>query len=153
MQTVSLPAEKAKGLEQTREARFVSHPFLFSRTLGVSSFCSLLRHRQRTNVGFIFTPLASKYQDTKTHITYLYRYDKSCFPFRSQQRRLLSAFETDSDLLKFNQLKFRKKQLKFARSGIHDWGLFALEDIAADEMVRFCQALFMVTYPVPIAYL
>lgn len=33
--------------------------------------------------------------------------------------------DTDSDLLKFNQLKFRKKQLKFAKSGIHDWGLFA----------------------------
>lgn len=31
--------------------------------------------------------------------------------------------------------QFRKKQLKFARSRIHDWGLFALEPIAADEMV------------------
>ena len=57
---------------------------------------------------------------------------------RSNQRRLLTIFqETDvvSDLLKFNQLKFRKKQLKFAKSTIHDWGLFALEPIAADEMV------------------
>lgn len=56
---------------------------------------------------------------------------------RSNQRRLLTAFgiDTDSDLLKFNQLKFRKKQLKFAKSGIHDWGLFAMEPIAADEMV------------------
>ncbi|CAB3220457.1 unnamed protein product [Arctia plantaginis] len=56
---------------------------------------------------------------------------------RSNQRRLLTAFgtDTDSDLLKFNQLKFRKKQLKFAKSGIHDWGLFAQEPIAADEMV------------------
>ncbi|KAF7283644.1 hypothetical protein GWI33_023282 [Rhynchophorus ferrugineus] len=56
---------------------------------------------------------------------------------RSNQRRLLTAFgsETDSDLLKFNQLKFRKKQLKFAKSAIHDWGLFAMEPIAADEMV------------------
>ncbi|KAG1701350.1 Histone-lysine N-methyltransferase SETD1 [Nymphon striatum] len=55
---------------------------------------------------------------------------------RSNQRRLLTSFgQTDSDLLKFNQLKFRKKQLKFARSGIHEWGLFALEPIAADEMV------------------
>lgn len=56
---------------------------------------------------------------------------------RSNQRRLLTAFGTgtDSDLLKFNQLKFRKKQLKFAKSGIHDWGLFAMEPIAADEMV------------------
>ncbi len=32
-------------------------------------------------------------------------------------------------------LQFRKKQLKFAKSGIHDWGLFALEPIAAEEMV------------------
>ena len=31
--------------------------------------------------------------------------------------------------------QFRKKQLKFAKSGIHDWGLFALEPILADEMV------------------
>ncbi|PSN52923.1 hypothetical protein C0J52_03017 [Blattella germanica] len=32
-------------------------------------------------------------------------------------------------------LQFRKKQLKFAKSAIHDWGLFAMEPIAADEMV------------------
>lgn len=56
---------------------------------------------------------------------------------RSNQRRLLTAFgaSTESELLKFNQLKFRKKQLKFAKSSIHDWGLFAMEPIAADEMV------------------
>lgn len=56
---------------------------------------------------------------------------------RSNQRRLLTAFgaSTESELLKFNQLKFRKKQLRFAKSGIHDWGLFAMEPIAADEMV------------------
>lgn len=55
---------------------------------------------------------------------------------RSNQRRLLATVDVAwSDLLKFNQLQFRKKQLKFARSKIHDWGLFALEPIAADEMV------------------
>ncbi|XP_078127225.1 histone-lysine N-methyltransferase SETD1B-A isoform X4 [Sander vitreus] len=54
---------------------------------------------------------------------------------RSEQRRLLSSFACDSDLLKFNQLKFRKKKIRFCRSHIHDWGLFALEPIAADEMV------------------
>lgn len=56
---------------------------------------------------------------------------------RSNQRRLLTAFglENDSDLLKFNQLKFRGAKLKFGKSSIHDWGLFALETIAADEMV------------------
>lgn len=32
-------------------------------------------------------------------------------------------------------LQFRKKQLRFGRSRIHEWGLFAMEPIAADEMV------------------
>ncbi|XP_037076815.1 histone-lysine N-methyltransferase SETD1-like [Pollicipes pollicipes] len=56
---------------------------------------------------------------------------------RSNQRRILTVLgaATESELLKFNQLKFRKKQLKFGKSAIHDWGLFALEPIAADEMV------------------
>lgn len=42
-------------------------------------------------------------------------------------------FQTFFTFFLFSQ--FRKKQLKFARSRIHDWGLFALEPIAADEMV------------------
>ncbi|XP_045173499.2 histone-lysine N-methyltransferase SETD1B-like [Mercenaria mercenaria] len=57
---------------------------------------------------------------------------------RHENRRLqvsLQEFEFSGDLFKFNQLKFRKKALKFARSGIHDWGLFALEPISQDEMV------------------
>uniref|UniRef100_A0AAY4AT08 [Histone H3]-lysine(4) N-trimethyltransferase n=1 Tax=Denticeps clupeoides TaxID=299321 RepID=A0AAY4AT08_9TELE len=54
---------------------------------------------------------------------------------RLEQRRLLSSFSCDSDLLKFNQLKFRKKKIRFCKSSIHDWGLFAMEPIAADEMV------------------
>nr|XP_021327801.1 histone-lysine N-methyltransferase SETD1B isoform X1 [Danio rerio] len=54
---------------------------------------------------------------------------------RAEQRRLLSSFSCDSDLLKFNQLKFRKKRLRFGKSRIHDWGLFAEEPIAADEMI------------------
>ncbi|XP_060895027.1 histone-lysine N-methyltransferase SETD1B-A-like [Labrus mixtus] len=55
--------------------------------------------------------------------------------FRSEQRRLLSSFSCDSDLVKFNQLKFRKKRIRFTWSHIHEWGLFAMEPIAADEMV------------------
>ncbi|XP_061527388.1 LOW QUALITY PROTEIN: histone-lysine N-methyltransferase SETD1B-A-like [Phycodurus eques] len=55
--------------------------------------------------------------------------------FRSEQRRLLSSFSCDSDLVKFNQLKFRKKRICFSRSRIHDWGLFAMEAIATNEMV------------------
>lgn len=32
-------------------------------------------------------------------------------------------------------LQFRRKQMIFGKSSIHDWGLFAMEDIGADEMV------------------
>jgi len=39
------------------------------------------------------------------------------------------------DAAKFNQLKARKKLLKFTKSTIHDWGLFAMEPIGKDEMV------------------
>ena len=37
--------------------------------------------------------------------------------------------------LQFNQLRARKKQLIFARSPIHDWGLYAMEAIPQGEMV------------------
>ncbi|RUP48688.1 hypothetical protein BC936DRAFT_144174 [Jimgerdemannia flammicorona] len=61
---------------------------------------------------------------------------------RVNNRRLLVGMDlhkrttaTDSDILKFNQLKSRKKQLRFAKSPIHDWGLFAQERIDANDMV------------------
>ncbi|KAL9106726.1 MAG: hypothetical protein Q9227_008295 [Pyrenula ochraceoflavens] len=41
----------------------------------------------------------------------------------------------ETDLLKFNQLKKRKKPVKFARSAIHNWGLYALEKIDANDMI------------------
>lgn len=35
----------------------------------------------------------------------------------------------------FSTSQFRKKKLRFGKSRIHDWGLFAEEPIAADEMI------------------
>ncbi|EKM57176.1 uncharacterized protein PHACADRAFT_142398 [Phanerochaete carnosa HHB-10118-sp] len=40
-----------------------------------------------------------------------------------------------TELVKFNQLQTRKKHLRFARSPIHDWGLYAMEKISRGEMV------------------
>ncbi|ULU00917.1 hypothetical protein L3Y34_001377 [Caenorhabditis briggsae] len=55
---------------------------------------------------------------------------------RLLQRRLLATLgDTNNDFFKINQLKFRKKMIKFARSRIHGWGLYALETIAQDEMI------------------
>ena len=50
----------------------------------------------------------------------------------NDQRKTLGQ---DSDVLRFNQLKKRKKPVKFARSAIHNWGLYAMENIPKDEMI------------------
>ncbi|KAF9653672.1 SET domain-containing protein [Thelephora ganbajun] len=53
-----------------------------------------------------------------------------------QRAMQLSLGETPAtDQVKFNQLQTRKKHLRFARSPIHDWGLYAMERIARGEMV------------------
>ena len=62
---------------------------------------------------------------------------------RIQSRLVSSALELSrnilpsehSDALKFQQLKSRKKLLRFAPSAIHDWGLFAAEKIDSQEIV------------------
>eukprot|EP00057_Strongylocentrotus_purpuratus_P027370 XP_011681844.1 PREDICTED: histone-lysine N-methyltransferase SETD1B-A [Strongylocentrotus purpuratus] len=58
---------------------------------------------------------------------------------RSDQRRFIAVLQQQeeqvSNLFKFNQLQFRKKDIKFCKSSIHGWGLYAMEPIAADEMV------------------
>ncbi|KAJ3869517.1 hypothetical protein EV359DRAFT_29806 [Lentinula novae-zelandiae] len=53
-----------------------------------------------------------------------------------QRAVALSKGEAASELtFKFNQLQTRKKHLRFARSPIHAWGLYAMERIARGEMV------------------
>ncbi|TFK19254.1 hypothetical protein FA15DRAFT_674606 [Coprinopsis marcescibilis] len=54
-----------------------------------------------------------------------------------QRAVALSKGETAASELsfKFNQLQTRKKHLRFARSSIHDWGLYAMERILKGEMV------------------
>lgn len=46
-----------------------------------------------------------------------------------------AAIGTESELLSLNQLNKRKKPVTFARSTIHNWGLYALEPISAKEMI------------------
>ncbi|KAI4259429.1 MAG: hypothetical protein LQ352_000737 [Teloschistes flavicans] len=52
------------------------------------------------------------------------------------QKQVLNPSQSgEGDALRFNQLKKRKKPVKFARSAIHNWGLYAMENIAANEMI------------------
>lgn len=46
-----------------------------------------------------------------------------------------AAIGTESELLSLNQLNKEKKPVMFARSAIHNWGLYALDSIAAKEMI------------------
>ena len=67
------------------------------------------------------------------HILYIYR--TLFFFLFCEGLHSISVQFTFANTYMYCSLQLRKKQLKFARSGIHDWGLFALEPIAADEMV------------------
>lgn len=53
----------------------------------------------------------------------------------AQKQVLATAANGEGDVLRFNQLKKRKKPVKFARSAIHNWGLYAMENIAANDMI------------------
>lgn len=57
---------------------------------------------------------------------------------RSNARSLvhgLTGGATDGEILKFNQLRTRKKELRFAKSSIHSWGLYSCQVIPKGEMV------------------
>jgi histone-lysine N-methyltransferase SETD1 len=61
---------------------------------------------------------------------------------RANNRRLVNDINisktmtgTEGDAMRFNQLKKRKKLVKFDRSAIHNWGLYAQESIAANDMI------------------
>jgi histone-lysine N-methyltransferase SETD1 len=41
----------------------------------------------------------------------------------------------DTDAVRFNQLKKRKKFVRFDRSSIHGWGLYAEENISMGDMI------------------
>eukprot|EP01125_Pyxidicula_operculata_P006639 TRINITY_DN2285_c5_g1_i1.p1 TRINITY_DN2285_c5_g1~~TRINITY_DN2285_c5_g1_i1.p1 ORF type:complete len:939 (+),score=434.48 TRINITY_DN2285_c5_g1_i1:198-2819(+) len=56
-------------------------------------------------------------------------------PSRRSRRSMLAEGGLDIRDSEFNQLKVRKKRIKFQKSTIHDWGLFAMEDIGPEEMV------------------
>ncbi|KAI4128115.1 MAG: hypothetical protein LQ338_002900 [Usnochroma carphineum] len=53
----------------------------------------------------------------------------------AQKQMLAPSQGGEGDALRFNQLKKRKKPVKFARSAIHNWGLYADVDIAANDMI------------------
>lgn len=51
------------------------------------------------------------------------------------QKQVLATSNGEGDAIRFNQLKKRKKPVSFARSAIHNWGLYAMENIAANDMI------------------
>ena len=51
------------------------------------------------------------------------------------RKSTIATQTTETDTFAFNQLRTRKKQLKFSRSPIEGYGLYAMETIAPGEMV------------------
>ena len=53
----------------------------------------------------------------------------------THRKTVVASATAESDLFAFNQLRIRKKQLRFARSAIEGYGLYAMETIQTGEMV------------------
>ena len=51
------------------------------------------------------------------------------------QKQVLAPSNGEGDAFRFNQLKKRKKPVKFDRSAIHNWGLYAMENISGNDMI------------------
>lgn len=85
----------------------------------------------------------AKNQTTTKHVTELPKNtsrgkradDRRTIKDLDRQREMLQTMGGDDDLTRFNQLQKRKKPVKFARSAIHNWGLYSLESITAGEMI------------------
>lgn len=54
---------------------------------------------------------------------------------KNMTEQLLILANGDSDAFTFNQLRKRKKRLRFSRSPIHGWGVFTEEKISAKDMI------------------
>lgn len=54
---------------------------------------------------------------------------------KDMKEQLLILANGDSDAVTFNQLRKRKKRLRFSRSPIHGWGIFTEERISAKDMI------------------
>lgn len=54
---------------------------------------------------------------------------------KDMTEQLLILANGDSDAFTFNQLRKRKKRLRFSRSPIHGWGVFTEEKISAKDMI------------------
>ena len=95
----------------------------------------LLHRRKQTNLN----PVKHN-EDEESNIT-THNKVQSSRVNRANTRRFVADVSAqkhiigETDLLDLNQLNKRKKPVQFARSAIHNWGLYALEPIAAGEMI------------------
>ena len=82
-----------------------------------------------------------KHEDDDEVNTMNYNNAQSSRVNRANTRRFVADISAqkqiigETDLLDLNQLNKRKKPVQFARSAIHNWGLYALEPISAGEMI------------------
>ena len=62
-------------------------------------------------------------------------YNKAQDNSRNIDMRKIRTALGETELTAYNQMNFRKKNVKFMRSLIHGWGLFAMEEIPKDTLV------------------
>jgi histone-lysine N-methyltransferase SETD1 len=150
------PGEEGVSRTETKiEGYFVPNPTGSARTEGVkkireSEKSKYLPHRIKVQKEREQREREAKHEERTTTVVEGFKFTTGSKTTstansranRANNRRLVNDINisktmtgAEGDAMRFNQLKKRKKLVKFDRSAIHNWGLYAQESIAANDMI------------------
>lgn len=129
--TGSARTEGVKKIRESEKSKYLPHRIRVQKEREERQRRAKLEDRSVISVeGFKFQTAANKTSTANSRAN------------RANNRRMVNDINisknmsgAEGDALRFNQLKKRKKLVKFDRSAIHNWGLYAQEPIAVNDMI------------------
>jgi histone-lysine N-methyltransferase SETD1 len=129
--TGSARTEGVKKIRESEKSKYLPHRIRVQKEREERQRRAKQEERSVISVeGFKFTTGANKTSTANSRAN------------RANNRRMVNDINisknlsgAEGDALRFNQLKKRKKLVKFDRSAIHNWGLYAQEPIAVNDMI------------------
>ncbi|USP79780.1 uncharacterized protein yc1106_07054 [Curvularia clavata] len=129
--TGSARTEGIKKIRESEKSKYLPHRIRVQKEREERQRRAKQEERNTVSVeGFKFSTSANKASTANSRAN------------RANNRRMVNDINisktlsgAEGDALRFNQLKKRKKLVKFDRSAIHNWGLYAQEPIAVNDMI------------------
>lgn len=129
--TGSARTEGVKKIRESEKSKYLPHRIRVQKAREERQRQAKVEERSVVSVeGFKFSAVSQKASTSYSRAN------------RANNRRMVNDINisktmsgAEGDALRFNQLKKRKKLVKFDRSAIHNWGLYAEENIVANDMI------------------